>query len=98
MNFKKAIEIKIKNKRFQIAWLDDNRVMFATKTLQDWSKRIITKTSGIYSIESFIILAEMFDFMYEDADFKKQNNHLFGAVEKSGAIAKFFDNINETKQ
>lgn len=95
MKFKKIVELKSKNKRFTVAWLEDNTVFFQTKILQDWKKRIITMKNGIYSIESFILLAELFDFIYSDADFKKENNATFEKVQKDNNTAKVLDAINQ---
>ena len=97
MKFKKGVQLKAKNKRFLIAWLNDNTIAFETRTLQDWKKRIITYTSGVYSVESFILLSELFNFMYNDVDFVKDNKMNYSLNENSKAMAIIIDNINNPK-
>lgn len=79
----KAIEIKGKNKRFLIIWYKNDSIGFQTKTLQDWKQRIITKTSGIYSLDSFIVLTELFTQIYNDPEFVKLTNPLRGQLNKN---------------
>lgn len=86
----KSILIKMKNKRFFVVWFSDNTVGFTTKTLQDWKKRVITTTSGIYTMESFLILSEAFDFIYNDVDFAKISNPIKGEIERKAPTAKVF--------
>ena len=88
----KAFEIKQKNKRFTIVWYSNNCVVFQTRTLQDWKKRIITTTSGQYSMESFLTLKTLFSTLCNDYDFAKMANPTIGKLNKEKISVQAFSN------
>lgn len=89
----KAFEIKLKNKRFVIVWYNNNSVSFQTRTLQDFKRRIITTTSGIYSIESFLTLQMLFRVLHDDYDFAKKSTPFTGKLNKQKIIVKHYSSI-----
>lgn len=89
----KAFEIKQKNKRFVIIWYSNNTIAFQTRTLQDFKRRIITITSGLYSVESFITLQIVFRTLYEDYDFSKMSNPVSGKLNKEKIVIKAFSDL-----
>lgn len=89
MKLHKFIEVKGHNRRIAVFWYvseadsNEHAIVVQTKRLLDFKKRHITSTSNLYSIESFLILADCMDAMRNSPEFKKATNRIIGQMDKN---------------
>jgi hypothetical protein len=78
----KAYRLKPKNKRIELVVYDNNCVVVNSRTLINAKDRIIASTSNVYSLETFILLTDLFTLVKDDPKFKKATNREVGQMQK----------------